>query len=96
MLDRLVVDAVKGHISSTASPATRASQSLGVIQHLRGEIRAHEEEIVEIQARLRAIGVDRTTTRIMDGLLWMTHPDSELAPLTGVVARWRAEDTAST
>ena len=96
VLDRLVVESVKGHISSTASPTTKASQSLAVIQHLRGEIRAHEGEIVEIQARLRVIGVNRTTTRIMDGLLWMTHPDSELAPLSSVVARWRAEDAAAT
>jgi hypothetical protein len=63
-----------------------------VTEHLRREIRKHQEEFVEIQGRLHAIGVDRTTTRIMDGLLWMTHPDSELAPLRSVVARWRAED----
>lgn len=95
VLDRLVVESVGGRISSTASPATRASQALVVIEHLRGEIRKHQAELVEIQARLHAIGIDRTATRIMDGLLWMTHPDSELAPLGGVVTRWRAEDIGS-
>lgn len=95
VLDRLVVESVNGRISSTASPATRVSQALVVIEHLRGEIRRHRVELVEIQGRLLAVGIDRTTTRIMDGLLWMTHPDSELAPLGGVVARWRAEDIES-
>lgn len=95
VLDRLVVESVNGHISSTASPLTRASQALVVTEHLRREIRKHQEELVEIQGRLHAIGVDRTTTRIMDGLLWMTHPDSELAPLGSVVARWRADDIPS-
>ena len=95
VLDRLVVESVGGRISLTASPATRADQALGVIEHLRGEIRRHRAELLEIQDRLRGIGVYRTTTRIMDGLLWMTHPGSELAPLSGVVSRWRAEDAAS-
>lgn len=94
VLDRLVVESVGGRISSTASPATRADQAYAVIEHLRGEIRRHRLELVEIQDRLRGIGVDRTTTRIMDGLLWMTHPASELAPLSGVVSRWRTEETA--
>lgn len=95
VLDRLVVESVKGRISSTASAATRASQALALIEHLRGEIRKHHAELTEIQDRLHVIGIDRTTTRIMDGLLWMTHPDSELSPLGIVVARWRAEDVAS-
>lgn len=90
-----MVESVNGRISSTASPATHAIQALVVIEHLRGEIRKHEAELVEIQDRLDAVGIHRTTTRIVDGLLWMTHPDSELAPLRGVVTRWRAEDIAS-
>lgn len=94
VLDRLVVESLGARISSTALPAIRADQALIVIEHLRGEMRRHREELVEIQNRLRAVGIDRTTTRIMDGLLWMTHPASELAPLAGVVARWSAEDGA--
>jgi hypothetical protein len=32
----------------------------------------------DIQARLRAVGIDRTLVRIMDVFVWGSHPDTWL------------------
>ncbi len=75
VLDRLVVEAVKGQVSSTASSSTRANQSLTVIEHLRGQILANADEFLEIQTgstrrrhrplapRRRHVGVTRRARR---------------------------------
>ena len=39
--------------------------------HLRRQGQANLESLLEIQARLSEIGIERTLVRILDALLWM-------------------------
>ena len=44
---------------------------LGLVTHLREQGQVNLDGLLEIQARLREIGIDRTLVRILDALLWM-------------------------
>lgn len=92
VLDRLVVESIGGRYYTGKFPDRRADRSLEFIEHLRGQAVAAQEPLQQIQARLADVDLSRTVTRILDGLLWMTNPRSELAPLGPVIARWRDED----
>lgn len=92
VLDALVVESIGGKYYTGKFADRRADRSLQFVEHLRGQGIASRAALEEIQARLAAVELPRTITRILDGLLWTTNPASELAPIGAVIARWRQED----
>lgn len=92
VLDTLVVERIGGKYYTGKFADRRADRSLEFIEHLRGQAIASRPALEQIQARLAAVELSRTLTRILDALLWMTNPASELAPIGTVIARWRGED----
>ncbi len=92
VLDKLVVGSIGGKYYTGKFSDRRADRSLEFIEHLRGQALATRAPLEQIGARLAAVELQRTVTRILDGLLWMTNPASELAPIGAVIARWRQED----
>lgn len=68
VLDSYVVAVLGGPVEPGAADAT------GVIVHLRKEGRAQLAELQSIQDYLAGIGYKRSLVRIMDALLWLSHP----------------------
>lgn len=62
------------------------SQSVeAMLDHLRSVGRENLAILKKVQTQLGDQGVKRTLVRIMDGLLWASHPDAGLTPKLG---RW--------
>jgi hypothetical protein len=59
-------------------PGNRGASAASLIQHLRDSREELLPVLNDIQARLRAVGIDRTLVRIMDVLVWRSHPDTWL------------------
>jgi len=84
ILDSLVVDQLGG----------RGTKATKLIEHMRGEGRQNLDALRAIQDGLATlIGADgqpihRSLVRILDVLLWATHPASALYPVLG---RWQSE-----
>ncbi|HEV8053367.1 MAG TPA: DUF6308 family protein, partial [Candidatus Limnocylindrales bacterium] len=82
VLDSLVIDQLGGRGKSVEQ----------VLEHLRSVGRSNLDALRQIQTHLVSLTgydqrpIDRTTVRILDALLWSTHPASVLYPL---LARWR-------
>lgn len=70
VLDRLVLEQLG---------ATEATLALNVVEHLRSEGRRNLEPLREIQAAVRP-HYPRTLVRILDVLIWTTHPAAGLSP----------------
>lgn len=86
VLDRLVLEQLGG--MPTTAP-------IDLVHHLRSEGRANLEPLRAIQASLAARKADgrpirRSLVRILDALLWATHPAAGLAPQLG---RWEVRVT---
>ncbi|MDQ3601732.1 MAG: DUF6308 family protein [Actinomycetota bacterium] len=81
VLDSLVIDQLGGRGKSVEQ----------VLEHLRSVGRSNRDALRQIQTHLVSLAgydqrpIDRTTVRILDALLWSTHPASVLYPL---LARW--------
>jgi hypothetical protein len=75
VLDSLVLEQIGATSHSTEA----------MLDHLRGVGRANLLTLNHIEAQLAAQGIQRTLVRIMDGLLWASHPDAGLTPKLG---RW--------
>ena len=84
ILDSLVVDQLGG----------RGLEGAVLIEHVRAEGRRNLDALHQIQRELAAlVGADgqpmsRSVVRILDVLLWATHPGSALYPVLG---GWRSE-----
>jgi hypothetical protein len=84
ILDSLVVDQLGG----------RGSKATRLVEHMREEGRRNLDQLRSIQGGLATIsGADgqpirRSLVRILDVLLWATHPASALYPVLG---DWRSE-----
>jgi len=62
--------------------------ALALVELIRTEGRRNLAGLCSVQAHLRGSGIDRTLIRVFDGLLWSTHPSSELAPVRGLISDW--------
>lgn len=54
-----------------------------LLDHLRRVGRTNLEELKAVHTSLDKAGYPRTLVRILDGLLWASHPDAGLAPQLG-------------
>lgn len=75
VLDSLVVQQVGGAGRKPANP----------LDHLRAVGRANRNALWLIDAHLDKVGIRRTPVRVLDALLWASHPAAGLAPRLG---RW--------
>jgi hypothetical protein len=73
VLDSLVLE----QIGATSQPVP------ALLDHLRDVGRANFEQLGEVRAALDNVGYRRTLIRILDALLWASHPDAGLAPQLG-------------
>ena len=96
VLDSLVIEQLGTRVSGSGSTrTTRASQARGIVMHLREQGLAVIDELLLIQAYLREIvGRERTLVRILDALLWSSHPGSLIAPVSRLMERWDAAEPA--
>ncbi len=84
ILDSLVVDQLGG----------RGKDGASLIEHVRGEGRQNLAALQRIQRELATLvgadglTIDRSLVRILDVLLWATHPASALYPVLG---GWKSE-----
>jgi hypothetical protein len=59
-------------------PGITGASAAALIQHLRDTREELLPVLDDLQARLRAVGIDRSLVRIMDVLIWGSHPDTWL------------------
>ena len=84
ILDSLVVDQLGG----------RGKDGASLIEHVRREGRQNLGALQRIQRELATLvgadglPIDRTLVRILDVLVWATHPAAALYPILG---SWRSE-----
>jgi hypothetical protein len=57
-----------------------------LLDHLRAVGRANRDALLLIDAYLDSVGIRRTPVRVLDALLWASHPAAGLAPR---LRRWR-------
>jgi hypothetical protein len=74
ILDRLIVELLGGRVSVTAEAADRARDAADLVLHLRTEGKANRGALREVRRRLRAKGTDVSPVRILDAVLWSSHP----------------------
>ena len=75
-------------------PGEDAASGVALIQHLRSLAQDLLPALHDLQRQLRERGCDRTLVRIMDGLIWSSHPDTWLSR-QATDANSRATATAS-
>nr|WP_040668209.1 DUF6308 family protein [Nitrolancea hollandica] len=56
------------------SPEPGPDKAASIIAHLRDQGRANLEVLQAIQRYLASLGIQRTLVRIMDALIWVSHP----------------------
>jgi Family of unknown function (DUF6308) len=74
VIDQLVAEMVGAPLSTEAPPNVRAQQATRVVLHLRGEGRRNIEALRDIQRDLESAGFGRSLVRILDAVLWSSHP----------------------
>lgn len=68
---------------------TSGESAVQVIGHLRLEGRRQLKELEAVQAHLQRVGLSRSLVRILDGLLWASHPATRMYPAIAMIKRWR-------
>lgn len=66
-----------------------AEGGVQLIDHIRQCGRVQADALRDIHKRLEHLGIKRTPVRILDALLWSSHPDSAMFPVQELIARWR-------
>jgi len=74
MLDRLVVEMLGSSIPTSAPSAARAGHASELVVHLRIQGRRNEPALRQTQELLRRETIDRSLVRILDAVLWSSHP----------------------
>jgi hypothetical protein len=82
LLDALVVEQLGLGVPPRATPEVKAGYAARIIAHLAAQARANRAALVGIQRELRAEGVELSAIRIIDILVWSSHPAASLrAPI---------------
>jgi hypothetical protein len=74
ILDELVLQLLGAGISPDASPETRALRAAQVVLHLRREGLRNAKALRRINSALAETGLERSLVRILDAVLWLSHP----------------------
>ena len=82
LLDALVVEQLGPSVPSGATPEVKAEYAARVIAHLAAQARANRTALVDLQGELRKEGIELSAIRLIDILLWSSHPAASLgAPI---------------
>ena len=82
LLDALVVEQLGPSVPSGATPEVKAEYAARVIAHLAAQARANRAALVDLQGELRKEGIELSAIRLIDILLWSSHPAASLgAPI---------------
>jgi hypothetical protein len=74
VLDQLVAEMVGARISPDAPSDLRAQQATRLVLHLREQGRNNVRVLRGIQAMLAGEKIERSLVRILDAILWLSHP----------------------
>ena len=87
VLDSLVIAQIGASVSSSQSkPETRARQTRDIVLHLRNQALTVREDLEAIRRYLHDdVGKSRTLVRILDALIWSSHPGSLIAPVSHLI-----------
>jgi Family of unknown function (DUF6308) len=93
VLDSLVIEQIGARVSSSQSKrGTRARQTCAIVAHLRCQGAAVRHELEVIRDYLRGVvGKERTLVRVLDAVIWSSHPGSLIAPVARLINRWDAD-----
>jgi Family of unknown function (DUF6308) len=78
VLDLLVSEMIGARISPDGPAAFRADQAVQLVLHLRGEGRKNLDALRAIQTRMVEKGIERSLVRILDAILWLSHPGAAI------------------
>lgn len=67
-----------------------------VVEYIRAQGRRNLTELLAVQAWLAHRGIERTLVRVLDALLWSTHPESEFGPVPKLLNDWAASGILAT
>ncbi|MGH3138449.1 MAG: DUF6308 family protein [Gaiellales bacterium] len=82
LLDALVVELLGPSVPSAAAPEVKAEYAARAIAHLAVQARANRAALVSLQHRLGKEGIELSAIRLIDILLWSSHPAASLgAPI---------------
>lgn len=84
MLDQLVVEMLGARIPN-APVDVRARHAADLIMHLRHEGRRNLPPLREIQSQLAKIKIGRSLVRILDAVVWASHPAAGIAGARRVI-----------
>jgi hypothetical protein len=74
VLDDFVAVMLGINMPDDARPARRVEIATTLIAHIREQGRANLAALTAVQARLRAQGISRPLVRILDAIIWFSHP----------------------
>jgi hypothetical protein len=74
VLDDLVAVMLGMNMPSNAPPARRVAMAMQLVLHLRAEGRRNLASLEAIGAALREEDIERPVLRILDAILWFSHP----------------------
>lgn len=78
ILDNLVTAMLGRNIPEDASDSRLVDLAMELLLHLREQGRQNLESLTALQAMLRAEGMERSLVRILDGVLWFSHPAASI------------------
>ena len=82
LLDALVVEQLGPGVPSSAAPEVKAEYAARVIAHLAAQARANRVALADLQGVLGKEGIELSAIRLIDILLWSSHPAASLgAPI---------------
>jgi hypothetical protein len=80
-----------------AQLGARPSMDLAeVVEYIRVQGRRNLDELLAVQAWLARRGIERTLVRVLDALLWSTHPESEFGPVPELLSDLAANGILAT
>jgi hypothetical protein len=82
VLDDFVAVMLGVNMPGDAQQTRRVKISVDLLLHLRAQGRRNLQQLQNIQSRLRAEGVDRSLVRILDGIVWFSHPAAGVSGTT--------------
>ncbi|MGH3074910.1 MAG: DUF6308 family protein [Gaiellales bacterium] len=82
LLDALVVEHLGPSVPSAAPPGVKAEYAARVIAHLATQARSNRAALAGLQRELGKEGIELSAIRLIDILLWSSHPAASLgAPI---------------
>jgi hypothetical protein len=74
VLDEFVAVMLGINMPEDSAQSQRVTIGVSLILHLRAQGRANVDQLQAIQSALSAEGVDRSLVRILDAIVWFSHP----------------------